>query len=92
MSAIATIAAARALGLSVPGDLSVIGFDNVPESALCDPPLTTIEQPMQADGASEAVRLLIGLIEESDELVTHRGCCRRSSWCAARAAPPGAAS
>jgi LacI family transcriptional regulator, galactose operon repressor len=69
--ALATIDAARAAGRSIPGDLSVIGFDNVPESALCDPPLTTIEQPIRQMGL-EAVELLIGLIEERDDVVTHR--------------------
>jgi LacI family transcriptional regulator len=69
--ALATIDAARAAGRSIPGDLSVIGFDNVPESALCDPPLTTIEQPIRQMGL-EAVELLIALIEERDDVVTHR--------------------
>jgi LacI family transcriptional regulator len=71
VSAIATMAAARGLGLSIPDDLSVIGFDNVPESALCQPPLTTIEQPIQRMGF-EAVELLIGLIEKRSDLSTHR--------------------
>jgi LacI family transcriptional regulator len=62
-SAIETIVVARSLGLSVPDDLSVIGFDNVPESALCEPPLTTIEQPIQRMG-EEAVRMLLGLIDD----------------------------
>ena len=62
-SAIETIAVARSLGLGVPGDLSVVGFDNVPESALCEPPLTTIEQAIQLMG-EEAVRMLIGLIDD----------------------------
>jgi LacI family transcriptional regulator len=62
LSAIATIDVARALGLTVPDDLSVIGFDNVPESALASPPLTTINQPLQRMGA-EALRLLVDLIE-----------------------------
>ena len=35
MSAIATMDVAQSLGLSVPDDLSVIGFDNILESALC---------------------------------------------------------
>jgi LacI family transcriptional regulator len=61
-SAIETIAVARSLGLDVPDDLSVIGFDNVPESVLCEPPLTTIDQSIQRMGR-EAVRMLIGLIE-----------------------------
>jgi len=29
----------------VPQDVSVVGFDSVPEAALADPPLTTVEQP-----------------------------------------------
>jgi LacI family transcriptional regulator len=62
VSAIETIAVARELGLAVPGDVSVVGFDNVPESALCEPPLTTVEQSIQQMGY-EAVRMLIGLID-----------------------------
>jgi LacI family transcriptional regulator len=62
-SAIETIAVAGALGLAVPADLSVVGFDNVPESALCEPPLTTVDQSIQRMG-SEAVRMLLGLIED----------------------------
>ena len=46
----------------MPDDLSVIGFDNVPESALASPPLTTISQPLQQMGA-EALRLLVDLID-----------------------------
>lgn len=61
LSAIATVTAARSLGLAVPDDLSVIGFDNVPESALASPPLTTIKQPLQQMGA-EALHLLVDLI------------------------------
>ena len=61
LSAIATVRAARGLGLVVPDDLSVIGFDNVPESALASPPLTTIKQPLQQMGA-EALTLLVDLI------------------------------
>ena len=62
VSAIETIAVAADLGLVVPDDLSVVGFDNVPESALCEPPLTTVEQSIQQMGY-EAVRMLIGLID-----------------------------
>jgi LacI family transcriptional regulator len=63
VTALETIAVARSLGLGVPADLSVIGFDNVPESALGNPPLTTVEQPIQQMGR-EAVRLLLELIED----------------------------
>jgi LacI family transcriptional regulator len=64
LTAIETIRVAESLGLSVPDDLSVVGFDNIPESALNSPPLTTIDQSIQRMGA-EAVRLLISLIDES---------------------------
>jgi LacI family transcriptional regulator len=64
LSAIRTMEVAGSLGTSVPGDLSVIGFDNVPESALTEPGLTTIEQPIQRMGF-EAVRMLIGLIDKT---------------------------
>jgi LacI family transcriptional regulator, galactose operon repressor len=63
VSAIETIAVAQSLGWRVPEDLSVIGFDNVPESALAEPPLTTIDQSLQRMGA-EAVRMLIELIDD----------------------------
>ena len=84
VSALATISVARSLGLRVPDDLSVIGFDNVPESALSDPPLTTIEQPIQQMGF-DATRLLIGLIDGEPVESAHtmlptklvvRGSCR----------------
>jgi LacI family transcriptional regulator len=63
VTALETIAVARSLGLRVPEDLSVVGFDNVPESALADPQLTTVEQPIQQMGR-EAVRLLVELIKD----------------------------
>jgi LacI family transcriptional regulator len=61
LSAIATIEAAKEFGLRVPADLSVVGFDNVPESALCMPPLTTVDQPIREMGR-RAVESLVGLI------------------------------
>jgi LacI family transcriptional regulator len=87
VSALQTTAVAQTLGLDVPGDLSVVGFDNVPESALGHPPLTTVEQPIQQMG-SEAVRLLLELIEDPARSVTRvvlptRLVVRRSSGPAA---------
>ena len=63
VTALETMAVARSLGLRVPEDLSVIGFDNVPESALGDPPLTTVEQPIRQMG-TDAVRLLLELLDD----------------------------
>jgi len=65
LSAIEVLRTAAELGLSVPDDVSVVGFDNIPESALTDPPLTTVDQSIQALG-QEAVRLLLDLIEHPD--------------------------
>ncbi|TGQ41151.1 LacI family DNA-binding transcriptional regulator [Mesorhizobium sp. M00.F.Ca.ET.216.01.1.1] len=47
-----------ARGLAVPGDVSVIGFDGVPDAALCDPPLTTIAQPITEIGRRAAHMIL----------------------------------
>lgn len=70
ISAIATIATATELGLRVPDDLSVVGFDDVPESVLCAPPLTTVHQPIREMGQS-AIDLLIRLIRGESEERTH---------------------
>jgi DNA-binding LacI/PurR family transcriptional regulator len=40
----------KARGISVPGEVSVVGFDGVPEGETSDPPLTTIAQPMAEMG------------------------------------------
>jgi LacI family transcriptional regulator len=61
LSALAVIDVARSRGLDVPTELSVVGFDDVPEAALSDPPLTTVRQPIQQMGAV-AVELLVRLL------------------------------
>ncbi|HVR76819.1 MAG TPA: LacI family DNA-binding transcriptional regulator [Acidimicrobiia bacterium] len=70
VSAIQTMVVARSLGMTVPDDLSVIGFDNIPESALANPPLTTIDQSIQEMGF-EAAKLLVGLIDEPGDSPIH---------------------
>ncbi|GAA3210807.1 LacI family DNA-binding transcriptional regulator [Nonomuraea helvata] len=59
--ALKALEVAKELGLSVPGDLSLAGFDNIPESALCDPGLTTVDQSMYRLGF-EAARMLRSLV------------------------------
>jgi LacI family transcriptional regulator len=54
----------------VPEDVSIVGFDNIPESALCTPPLTTVNQPIRTMG-ERAVELLIRLIREQPVEHTH---------------------
>ena len=63
--AIGVIRAARELGLRVPQDLSVIGFDDIDISQHTNPPLTTVHQPIRLKGET-AVRLLLGMIEGRD--------------------------
>ena len=46
------LAELRRLGLRVPGDVSVMGYDDLPLAAGCEPPLTTIRQDRLALGKS----------------------------------------
>jgi LacI family transcriptional regulator len=55
------MAEAASQGLSVPDDLSVVGFDDVPEAARMQPPLTTVNQPHIEKG-QRAGRALISLL------------------------------
>lgn len=63
--AIGVIKALQAEGLSVPGDVSVAGFDDVPLAAFVTPTLTTIRYPFQA-GASRGIAALIEAIEHPE--------------------------
>lgn len=63
--ALGVLAAAEELGLSVPGDLSVVGFDDVPPGAGADPPLTTVHQDHYEKG-SAAGRMLVSLLRGED--------------------------
>lgn len=54
--------AARQLGLSVPRDVSIVGFDDLPFARWLPPPLTTIRQPLAQMGAM-AAEMLMRLID-----------------------------
>jgi LacI family transcriptional regulator len=58
------IGALHEAGLRVPQDVSIVGYDDIPEAEFSDPPLTTIRQPMQEVGKA-AARLLIQMVEDS---------------------------
>jgi DNA-binding LacI/PurR family transcriptional regulator len=49
----------------VPGDVSVVGFDDSALMSLTEPPLTTVRQPIEAMGRA-AVDLLAGLISGAE--------------------------
>jgi LacI family transcriptional regulator len=55
--AVGALFAAHKLGISVPDDLSITGFDDTPVSALIWPPLTTVHQPIR-EMASRAIELM----------------------------------
>jgi DNA-binding LacI/PurR family transcriptional regulator len=60
-SAPGVYAAAQEMGLSIPRDLSVIGYDDIPNAALRNPELTTVRQPiyrMAADAARAVIHRL----------------------------------
>jgi LacI family transcriptional regulator len=68
-SAMGTIEATCEMGLRVPEDLSVIGFDNIPEAAYYDPALTTIDQFIEEMGrvaTGKLIDLIQGQPLESD--------------------------
>ncbi len=52
----------RDAGRAVPGDVALVGFDDLPIAAHTDPKLTTIHQPVQALGR-EAARMLVELLD-----------------------------
>ncbi len=55
--ALGAVRAARRQGLSVPGDVSIVGFDDSAFMTCTEPPLTTVRQPIEAMGRA-AVELL----------------------------------
>ncbi|MDQ0615128.1 LacI family transcriptional regulator [Microbacterium sp. W4I4] len=61
LSAIEMIRVAVERGLRVPDDLSVIGFDDIPEAAFHTPQLSTVRQPLTEMGAV-AVRVLLSMM------------------------------
>ena len=66
---IAAIGATRALieaGLTVPGDVSVVGFDDIQSAAFCTPSLTTVRQPLNEMGKMGA-RILLDRIANPEK-------------------------
>jgi LacI family transcriptional regulator, repressor for deo operon, udp, cdd, tsx, nupC, and nupG len=88
LMALGSIRAARQRGLTVPGDLSVIGFDDSPLIAFTDPPLTTVRQPVSPMSVA-AVNTLIdeinGHAAPRSEFVYRPDLIVRSSTASARA-------
>ncbi|MCC5574184.1 LacI family DNA-binding transcriptional regulator [Microtetraspora sp. AC03309] len=92
--ALGAVRAARRAGLSVPEDVSVVGYDDSALMNCTDPPLTTVRQPIDAMGRA-AVDLLVAQIDAvavpADELLFEPELVVRSSSAPAprEAALPG---
>ncbi len=61
-SAFGVYSAAREVGFHIPDDLSVVGFDNIPDAAYSQPALTTVDQFVSEMGFA-AIQLLMNLIQ-----------------------------
>jgi LacI family transcriptional regulator len=58
--------AVRVRGLRVPDDISILGFDNIPQSAMVYPPLTTVQQPLEQMGRV-ATQMLLGILKDPEK-------------------------
>lgn len=70
--ALGVLAAAQKLGVRVPDEVSVTGFDDLREAQLCRPTLTTIRQPIETKGRLAAEYLVEALSASEDRGATHR--------------------
>ncbi len=70
VSAFGAMDALRFAGLDVPKDMSVIGFDDVPQASTTYPKLTTVRQPLSEMGRL-AVKLLLEQIEQPSRVTQH---------------------
>ncbi|HEX5013177.1 MAG TPA: LacI family DNA-binding transcriptional regulator [Candidatus Limnocylindrales bacterium] len=69
--AIGAVRGLRDRGLSIPADISVVGFDDIELAETTDPPLTTVHQPIRGKG-EEAARLLLSVLAGREAPAGHR--------------------
>jgi LacI family transcriptional regulator len=60
--------AVRNRGLRIPEDISIVGFDDVPQAALVHPALTTVRQPLEQMGRVATQMLLDRLKHPEQEI------------------------
>jgi DNA-binding LacI/PurR family transcriptional regulator len=61
------LSALHRLGRAIPGDVAVVSFDDLPDAATTDPPLTSIHQPVEQMGR-EMTRLLLSQLDDNDRI------------------------
>ena len=69
--ALGAMRALREQGLNIPGDVSIVGFDDIPEAAYFEPPLTTVRQDFAALG-KQSVEYLVEMIREREVAIHQR--------------------
>ncbi|NJP49324.1 LacI family transcriptional regulator [Streptomyces sp. SBST2-5] len=69
LQALGCYEAARELGLRIPEDVSVVGFDDLPVARWVGPPLTTVRQPL-TEMAEAAAKLVLDLAKGADQTAT----------------------
>jgi LacI family transcriptional regulator len=88
VSALGAMEAVREHGLRIPDDVSVVGFDDIPQAAHVHPPLTTVRQPLEEMGRAATRMLLerindpqrpIERVELPTELVLRQSCQSKKS-------------
>ena len=72
--ALGAMKALTKMGYRVPEDVSIVGIDNLPYSAISNPPLTTIQVHKQSMGR-EAVERLLSISEHPQEMRVKLECC-----------------
>lgn len=70
LSAFGAMEAIRAHGLQIPQDISIVGFDDIPQASIVYPRLTTVRQPLDEMGRI-AAQMLIEQIENPDRPIQH---------------------
>ena len=87
LMALGVLRAARELGIAVPDELSVAGYDDIADSARSVPPLTTVHQPRRQVGVA-AAQAVVALIERGDNHTPSRVMLRPELVVRASTAPP----
>lgn len=67
LAALGAMMAVKEAGLKVPGDISVIGYDDISYAAMSDPPLTTVEQPKYERGRDATLALIERINRQREE-------------------------
>jgi DNA-binding LacI/PurR family transcriptional regulator len=70
--ALAAMQVVRAAGLSVPRDVSLVGFDDPASAPLLDPPLTTVRQPLEEMAAAAYQSIRQAIVDGNNEIASRK--------------------